>query len=114
MPYLTIQSNQTIEESRQAAFLSEASALVAAELAKPESYVMVTLELARPMIFAGSDAPAAYLELKSIGLNESQTKPLSAALCQLIHNTLNVSAERIYIEFSDAPRSMWGWNSSTF
>lgn len=114
MPYLKIQSNQTIEASKQAALLTKASALVATELGKPEAYVMVNIEPTRPMIFAGIDEPTAYLELKSIGLAESQTKPLSAALCQLIQNHLNIAQDRIYIEFTDAPRNMWGWNGSTF
>ncbi len=114
MPYLKIQSNQSIEPSEQATLLSEASTLVATELGKPEAYVMVNIEPTRPMLFAGTDEPTAYLELKSIGLAESQTKSLSAALCQLIQSTFNISPDRIYIEFSDAPRSMWGWNGSTF
>ena len=29
-------------------------------------------------------------------------------------HTAGIEPERIYIEFSDAARSMWGWNSSTF
>ena len=114
MPYLKIQSNQAVEESKQASMLSKASTLVATELGKPESYVMVNLEPTRPMFFAGSDDPAAYHELKSIGLSDSQTKPLSAALCQLIHENLNIPQNRIYVEFADAHRSMWGWNGSTF
>jgi len=114
MPYLKILSNQALEDSKQAELLKEASKLIATELAKPESYVMVNLEPCRPMLFAGNDAPTAYLELKSIGLSESQTKPLSATLCQLIETTFNIPQERIYIEFADAPRSMWGWKGSTF
>jgi len=114
MPYLKIQSNQEVDTNSKAALLAEASALVAKELGKPESYVMVNLEPTRPMLFAGTDEPTAYLELKSIGLSESQTKPLSAALCQLIHDKVNIAPNRIYIEFANAPRSMWGWDGKTF
>lgn len=118
MPYLKIQTNQGIDAGIDTGIeqrlLREASSLVATELGKPESYVMVSLEPPRPMLFAGTDEPTAYLELKSIGLMESKTKALSAALCQLISDKMNIPAERIYIEFADAPRSMWGWNGSTF
>ncbi len=114
MPYLKIQSNQELEANKQLVLLKEASALVAARLGKPESYVMVNMEPSRPMLFAGSDEPTAYLELKSIGLPESKTKELSQALCQLINSHTGIEQERIYIEFADAPRSMWGWNGSTF
>ncbi len=114
MPYLKIQTNQNIDQPGEQTLLREASTLVATELGKPENYVMVNIEPSRPMLFAGTDAATAYLELKSIGLAESQTKSLSAALCNLIHDKLNIPTERIYIEFANAPRSMWGWNKSTF
>ena len=114
MPLLKIQTNQSRGETEISGLMKKASSLVAAELGKPESYVMIAFEPPHPMLFAGSDDPLAYLELKSIGLPEEQTKNLSARLSQLISNELKVPAERIYIEFSNAPRKMWGWNGGTF
>jgi len=114
MPYLKIQTNQDIAPENQRTLLKKASALVASELGKPESYVMVNFEPPRPMLFAGSAEATAYLELKSIGLPESETKKLSGALCSLINDIVDIPKDRIYIEFADAPRSMWGWNGSTF
>lgn len=114
MPYLMIQTNQSIDEVAGKTLLTNASKLVAAELGKPESYVMVALEASVPMLFAGEDSPLAYLELKSIGLPESKTTSLSAVLCKLMEETIGISKERVYIEFADAPRAMWGWNGSTF
>jgi len=114
VPYLKIQTNQTITPDQAEALLSKASKLVASELGKPEQYVMVALSPPVPMIFAGTEAPTAYLELKSIGLPGSRTGDLSQALCALIENDLAISKERVYIEFADAPRAMWGWNGSTF
>jgi len=114
MPYLKIQSNTAIDESAAASLLGEASKLVASELGKPENYVMVALEPPQPMLFAGSDAPLAYLELKSIGLPDSKTTALSAALCKLMEDRLGIPGSRVYIEFADAPRAMWGWDHRTF
>ncbi len=114
MPYLKIQSNQQIGEPVADDLISAASRLVAEQLSKPERYVMVALEPPVPMMFAGSRDPQAYLELKSIGLPESKTAALSQALCQLIQDKLAIPPERTYIEFSDAPRTMWGWNNDTF
>lgn len=114
MPYLKIQSNQDIDDAAGKTLLTSASKLVAESLGKPENYVMVALEPPIPMLFAGNDAPAAYLELKSIGLPESKTQQLSQALCGLVEDTLSISQDRIYIEFADASRSMWGWNGGTF
>lgn len=114
MPYLMIQTNQSIDPAAGKSLLANASKLVAGELGKPESYVMVALEADVPMLFAGDDAPLAYLELKSIGLPESKTTALSATLCQLMEESVGISKERVYIEFADAPGSMWGWNGGTF
>lgn len=114
MPYLSIKTNQAIDETKIEALLAKASALVSNELGKPENYVMVSMAPTQLMIFAGKPEACAYLELKSIGLPESKTKPLSSALCSLINEELAIPTDRIYIEFADAPRSMWGWDSSTF
>lgn len=113
MPYLKIQTNQTIKPDQAGTLISKASKLVASELGKPESYVMVALAPPVPMLFAGNNEPTAYLELKSIGLAESHTAGLSKALCDLMMD-LNISQNRVYIEFTDAPRAMWGWDGKTF
>jgi len=113
MPYLKIQTNQTITPDQAQTLISKASKLVASELSKPENYVMVALTPPVPMLFAGSNEPTAYLELKSIGLPESRTADLSKALCHLMTD-LNISQNRVYIEFADAPRTMWGWDGKTF
>lgn len=114
MPYLKIQTNQTVSAEQAQSLIGKASALVAEQLGKPEKYVMVALAPPVPMLFAGSDAPTAYLELKSIGLPNSHTRDFSQALCSLIESELAISQKRVYIEFSDATRAMWGWNGSTF
>jgi len=52
--------------------------------------------------------------LKSIGLPQNRTKEISAALSEFLQKETGVTPDRIYIEFSDAERAMWGWNGSTF
>ena len=113
MPYLKIQTNQQLDPEQSQALISKASKLVASELGKSENYVMVSLTPPVPMLFAGSSEPTAYLELKSIGLPESRTADLSKALCNLMAD-LNIEPNRVYIEFADAPRTMWGWDGKTF
>jgi len=114
VPYLKIQSNHSLSEQQIKELLRHASTTVAEQLGKPESYVMVVVEPPVPMLFAGNDAPVVFMELKSIGLTESQTPGLSDTLCKLAHETMGVDLDRVYIEFVDAPRKMWGWNGRTF
>lgn len=114
MPLLKIQTNKAVDDSTAKALISDASAVVADLLGKPERYVMVSFEHNPAMLFGGSNEPLAYLELKSIGLPELQTADLSRSLSDLLNKMLGLPADRIYIEFANAPRNMWGWNSGTF
>lgn len=114
MPYLKIQTNLPLSKKAERAVLRNASQLVAELLEKPESFVMVALETDTPMLFAGSDEPVAFLELKSIGLPAKQTKDLSEALCQMIEGHLGVPSDRVYVKFIDVKRGMWGWKGDTF
>ncbi|MDQ6956281.1 MAG: phenylpyruvate tautomerase MIF-related protein [Mariprofundaceae bacterium] len=112
MPVLHIHTNISIEN--QSDFLAQASSTVSAALGKPESYVMILFSECKPMLFAGTQEPAAFVELKSLGLNEAQTKGLSDKLCSFLETTLNIEPSRMYIEFSNPERAMFGWNKSTF
>ena len=114
MPYLSIQTNQNIEESKTRQIIQKVSHATAEILGKPESYVMGALQSNTPMSFAGSDEPTAYVQLKSLGLPESSTTSFSESICSLLNAELGVSADRIYIEFSGPERHMWGWNNKTF
>lgn len=114
MPYLKIQTNLQVDTETTQAFLQKASVTIAKLLNKPEKYVMLILQTEQPMLFAGTTGPVAYLELKSIGLPKDRTRVFSQTLCELVSEQLGITAERIYIEFADAQRALWGWNKGTF
>ena len=114
MPTLRILTNVQVPAEDRAGLLARASGTVAELLGKPESFVMVILEDGRDIVFAGSSAPAAYLELKSLGLPELKTAHYSRVLCDLLTDTLGIPAERVYIEFAAPPRHLFGWNGATF
>jgi len=66
------------------------------------------------MFFAGSDAPAAFLELKSIGLPTGRTRKLSEALSKLLHDHLGIPSDRVYVTFHDLAAENWGWKGDVF
>lgn len=112
MPYLTVTSNQILNtDSKQLIILSKT---VAEGLNKPESYVMISVRHNPDMLFAGKSDPMAFCELKSLGLQESQTTELSKLLCSSLHRLYDIHPSRIYIEFSSPARPMWGWDNKTF
>ena len=114
MPYLKVSTNLDMSESDKTDFLKEASDTVSQLLSKPERYVLVEVVSNQSLSMSGTTDPAAYVELKSIGLPESDTSGLSSDLCDFIKQSLEIDPERIYIEFINIPRHLWGWNKGTF
>lgn len=112
MPTLIIKTNAPVENSD--ALLQAASRTVAEMLGKPERYVMILIEPVPALCFAGETTPAAYLELKSLGLPESRTAELSHTLCTLVGEQLGVPADRVYVEFASPARHLFGYNGATF
>src|SRR5690349_19387535 len=114
MPLLRIQTSATVPDGKRDALLQNFSRMIAQQLGKPEQYLMVSLEAERAMVFAGTSEPAAFLDLRAIGLPASKTGQLAALLCDLAKAELGVAKERVYINFTDVPANLWGWNGETF
>jgi phenylpyruvate tautomerase PptA (4-oxalocrotonate tautomerase family) len=115
MPLMRIQTNQEISTSEQRRELLGAASETTAELlAKPEGYVMVSLETGHDLLFAGNDEPAALVELASLGLPQDRTGELSGAICNFLQERMGIPKGRVYIHFQDVARHMWGTNGTTF
>jgi phenylpyruvate tautomerase len=116
MPLLSILTTADPTPERRGKLLSGLSRLLAQELEKPEGYVMVAFN--RPLAMAfGADAgrPSCYAELKNVGtLSPERCEQLSAILCRELAGGLDVAADRIYVEFTNADGALWGWNGTTF
>ncbi len=112
MPLLNLTTNIKIPEKQS--FLEMSSLTIANILGKPESYVMIHVEDEASIIFSGTHQPCALLQLKSLGLPENSTADLSSRLCDFIHQQLAIDTSRIYIEFYNPERHMWGWDKRTF
>jgi len=114
MPYFSIETNHSIDRASIQQLLKKTSAFIADLLGKPESYVMISLQPDTPLIFGGSDAPAAFVRLKSIGLSQDRCPEMSEKICRLIEQDLGVPQDRVFIDFKDLARSKFGWNGKTF
>jgi phenylpyruvate tautomerase PptA (4-oxalocrotonate tautomerase family) len=116
MPLLNLFSSASRpDDASLAAALGSLSKLLAAELGKPERYVMVGLAPRMEMSFAGSREPACYAELKNVGrLARDKVERLSGILCDAIAKALGVPRDRIYIEFTNADGALWGFDGGTF
>lgn len=69
-------------------------------------YVMIVLKGSVPMSFGGTEQPAAYGELVSIGgLNPDVNKKLSAAIAAILETKLQVPKSRFFLKFYDTKAS---------
>lgn len=66
-------------------------------------YVLVSLRTDVPLCFGGTEEPAAYAELLSIGaIGGEKNKTISAALSAVLAAKLNIPANRLYIKVAIA------------
>ncbi|CAM6111000.1 unnamed protein product [Calypogeia fissa] len=115
MPTLNVQTNVPLDGVVTSDILKDASKAIARILGKPESYVLIILRGSIPMSFGGSEEPAAYGELISIGgMSATSNKKVSAAISEILESKLSVPPSRFYIKFYDVKGSDMGWNGSTF
>jgi phenylpyruvate tautomerase PptA (4-oxalocrotonate tautomerase family) len=114
MPFINLRTNNVLDTAQKTDMAHQLSTLASRLLGKSEQWVMRQVDAGLSMCFAGTDAPCAYLECKSIGLSDTQIPPLAQELGALLHTQLGIEPARIYIEFTSAQAQQWGWNGSTF
>lgn len=70
---------------------------------------MILLNGGVPIAFAGTEAPAAYGELISIGgLGPSVNGKLSSTIAEILQTKLSIDSDRFYINFYDSPVRLYG------
>lgn len=114
MPYLKLSTNVTIQADQSPKLLADFSKLLSRETGKPERYVMIELMGDQVMLFGGTSEPLAYVECKSIGLSVSQAQSMASSITAVLVSSLSLSADRVYIEFTNCSAEFWAWNGSTF
>jgi phenylpyruvate tautomerase len=114
MPLLKLETTVVLSAEKRNTLLAALSKTVAQTVAKPEQYVMVTLSSAT-MLMSGTAGDAAFVDIRSIGgLSDEVNRKLAQQICKLLENSLNISPDRIYLNFTDIKAAQWGWNGSTF
>ncbi|KAJ4754701.1 Macrophage migration inhibitory factor [Rhynchospora pubera] len=111
MPTLNLNTNVPVDAVTSSDILKDCSRVLAKIIGKPESYVMISLHGGVPMSFAGSEEPAAYGEVISIGgLGPGVNGKLSSALAEILESKLSVDSSRFYIKFYDVQVHWLQWN----
>jgi phenylpyruvate tautomerase PptA (4-oxalocrotonate tautomerase family) len=114
MPLLKLETTVALADDKKKALLAALSKIVAGTIGKPEQYVMVTIAPAA-ILMSGQPGDAAFVDVRSIGgLNDGVNRQLAQKIGALLKESLGVSPDRIYLNFTDVPAGNWGWNNDTF
>jgi phenylpyruvate tautomerase len=114
MPLLKLETTVTLSEDKRKGLLTALSKTVAGTIGKPEQYVMVTISQAA-MLMSAKPGDVAFVDVRSIGgLNGDVNRKLSQQVCKLLADSLGISPDRVYLNFTDVEAGNWGWNGSTF
>lgn len=105
MPFLIVHTNAEIKTRDKVRFVEDAAALVASELHKPISYVVVNYNYNPNMSFGGSTGKyGALVEMKSIGFGNKSG--LAKILAEFLNDRLEgLDLHSVNIEFVDMPAS---------
>lgn len=114
MPLMKLHTSVPVPAEQQDALIKSLSAIASEVIGKPETYVMVAL-CTGPMCMGGEPGPAAFVDVRSIGgLSGDVNRQISERVCGLLSETLDIPANRVFLNFTDVARTHWGFNSATF
>ena len=114
MPLLKLETTVSIAQDKKPALLAALSKLVAGAIGKPEQYVMVVVSPAA-ILMSGQKGDAAFVDIRSIGgLDSNVNGQLAQKVGALLKETLGISPDRVYLNFTDVSAGNWGWNGDTF
>ncbi|KAI8318928.1 Tautomerase/MIF [Martensiomyces pterosporus] len=113
MPTCEIITN--VQPADAQALSAKASALVAELLSKPLGYVLAFVTVNPSLTFGGTDLPAAYVTIGSIGsVGGDKNSPIVAGITDFVSRELTVRPDRIYVGIHDIPPADFGHNGRTF
>ncbi|KAJ1664563.1 hypothetical protein IW140_000988 [Coemansia sp. RSA 1813] len=112
MPLCRITTNSQLQDAK--ALSTKASATVAELLSKPLSYVMTIVTHNESMTLGGTDEPAAYVHIGSIGsVGGDKNKPIVAGITDLLAAELGVKPARICVAVQEIDRTELAFNGTT-
>ena len=116
MPLAKIYTTEDFELSDFDKVSKSISGILSSVLKKSVDYIMCVYPKSHYQSFANNSLdPSIYVEIKNVGvLSPEVTSELTEKLTSILIENTEAPASRIYIEFQNSERHMWGWNGKTF
>ena len=114
MPFVRITTTAEVSGTQRDQVLAAVSKAAAEATGKPERYMMVLLDTGA-VLLGGQSGPSAFVDVRAIGgLTPAVNGRLSAALCAVLEQFLQVPKDRVYLTFTEFAATHWGHNGKTF
>ena len=109
MPFINVKTNSSVSKEKETTIKAQLGQAITAIPGKSEDWLMVGIEPEYILYFKGSDAPCAMVEVSILGsASAGALTNLTSNITDILTNNLNISADRIYIKYTQHPE--WGWN----
>lgn len=113
MPYIHVQTNMPVSQADGELLKKALGQAIEALPGKSERWLMVRVEPECTLWLAGTDEPAAMVNVSVYGGAPAEAyEVLTARICELLDAVLMVEASRVYVCYTETPN--WGWNGSNF
>ena len=114
MPFISTKTNVTISKEKEKQLKEKLGEAIAIIPGKSEAWLMVKISDDNKMWFKGDNSgDIAMVDVSLYGaVNPAQSDRMSAAVCNILSEHLNISPDKVYIKYSGY--NDWGWNGGNF
>ncbi len=113
MPYIHVKTNLTVTEGLQSRLTQELGQAIGLLPGKTEQWLMVQINPEQSIWMAGSDAPAAMVEVSIYGTAPQDAyDQLTERITNILYDYLELDPQRVYVKYAEC--EVWGWNGANF
>ena len=114
MPFINLRTNVNISTDVELKIKKEIGKAIELLPGKSENWLMVNFSDNCHLYFRGeNDTSICIVEVKLYGKsNASNYDALTSKISEIINKYLNISEDKIYVEYEETP--FWGWAGSNF
>lgn len=113
MPFIDVKTNLPVSAQQQETLKARLGQAIEAIPGKSEQWLMVRVEPECALWFAGTDEPAAMVDVSVYGGASAEAyDALTARICDLLDAVLSLEPSRVYVKYGETPN--WGWNGGNF
>ena len=113
MPCIQLKTSVSVSAEHENNIKSRLGKAIELIPGKSETWLMVSISGDEHIWFKGNNKPAAFVDVSVFGRENAQAfNDLTAAICDILNDELNIPADRIYVKYSVTAH--WGWNGGNF